>query len=731
MRGVFLLSIILTLAASSSFSQKAQITGVVLDSVSLEPLVGTNISLLATSVGTTTDVNGRFTIGRLAPGSHVLRITFVGYAPFEKTVTLSVDDSIALQILLKPEHIESEVIVVTGTRTLRSIADVPVRVEAIPEEEVEEKLQMTPSNVAMLLNESTGMRVQTTSAASSTANLRIQGLSGRYTQILNDGIPSLGGLSAGLSLTQLVPLDLRQVEVLKGATSTLYGADAIAGVVNFLPKMPGEIPETNLLLNGTTQRGFDAAGFYSGEFDRIGVSILASHNRQPRFDVNGDNLADVAQFTRTTVTPRLLHRFSDDLSVRLGVSILDERRIGGAMDEAPLFSSVPYTERINTSRFDASSHIDWRFSSHQAFSAKLAWLHSKRDASFGSAPFNATQVVQFADAQYTLDVPNHNLLVGVAFRVDDFQDRTEGNSRRSYRFVVPSVFVQDEIQASEALSIVASGRLDFHNVFGSFLVPRISVMYRPVPSLTIRLGGGTGYRAPTIFVEEAEDVGFRNVRPLGNVKSEKAQSGSLDLNWRNIFGLFTFDCNSALFVTKLNDALIADEDSLQAGVVFLRNAKGPTKSVGTELSVRLTYDDFRASFGYTYVYATQEDNAHSSEIDLNPRHSFGAVIVWENHEQGFKMGLEQYWTGRQRVMRNPFRTMTPSYWITGFIVEKGFGNFKVFINFENIFDTRQTKYEPTFVGDLQAGTIRTLPVYAPLEGRVINAGIRFVLKMPE
>jgi outer membrane receptor for ferrienterochelin and colicins len=719
--------------ASTLVAQKSQIAGVVLDSVSHEPLVGTNVVLVGTRMGTSTDANGRFVLAHLDSGSHTLRFTFIGYTSTERTMVLSANDSVSLSVLLKPEHLESQVIVVTGTRTLRSIADVPVRVEAIPEEEVEEKLLMTPSNVAMLLNESTGMRVQTTSAAASTANLRIQGLSGRYTQILNDGIPSLGGLSAGLSLTQLVPLDLRQVEILKGATSSLYGADAIAGVVNFLPKVPGEVVETSLLLNGTTQKGFDAAGYASQRFGETGLSILASHNRQARFDVDGDGFADVAQFTRTTVTPRILHRFSDKLSARLSLSFLHEERIGGAINETPILEapSPPYTERINTGRFDASSYFDWTPSENQTLSVKLASLLSDRDATFGVSPFTATQNVYFADAQYSLDLPDHLLLLGTGFRIDDFEDRTPGIPPRSYRFAVPSVFLQDEFRASDKVTAIVSGRLDFHDTFGTFFVPRFSVMYRPISSMTLRLGGGTGYKAPTIFVEEAEEVGFRNVRPLTNVRPEKAQSASLDLNWRSILGSFTVDCNSAFFLTNLDDALSADDDSLRADIVYFRNSTGSTKSIGGEFSARLTYEDFKVSFGYTYLYATQEDNARLSEIELNPRHSLGIVAIWENHEHQLKMGLENYWTGRQRVIRNPFRTSTPAYWITGFIAEKGFGNFRLFINLENIFDTRQTRYDPIVVGDLSGGTIRTLPVYAPLEGRVINAGVRYVLKSTE
>lgn len=720
---------VIMLMASLSFAQKSQITGVVLDSVSQESLTGANIVVVGTSKGTTTDTSGRFTISRLHSGVHLLQFTYIGYAITETTITVAADDSLWLRILLRPQHVESQVVVVTGTRTLRSIADVPVRVEAIPEEEIEEKLLMTPSSIAMLLNESTGMRVQTTSAAASTANLRIQGLSGRYTQILNDGIPSLGGLSAGLSLTQLVPLDLRQVEILKGATSSLYGADAIAGVVNFIPKLPGEISETSLLLNGTTQKGLDAAGYYSKRFGETGVSILASHNRQARYDVDGDGFADVAQYVRWTVTPRVLYHLSDKLSVRLGLSMVDEHRVGGAMDETPFpaASSLPYTEKIATGRLDASSHIDWRPSRDQTFSVKLAWLRSKRDAFYGVNPFDGTQTVYLADAQYSLDLMRNHVLIGSALRIDDFQDRTVNISpSRSYRFTVPSVFAQDEIHVSDAFRFLVSGRIDFHNAFGTFFVPRFSVMYRPFSSLTLRLGGGTGYKAPTIFVEEAEEAGFRNLRALTNAKPEKAQSASLDINWRSILGTLTIDCNAAFFFTNLDDALLADEDSLQADVVYLRNSTGPTESVGGELSVRLTYDGLKASFGYTYLYATQENNGHAFEIELNPRHSLGAVAIWENHEQQLKIGLENYWTGSQRVQRNPFRTTTPSYWITGFIAEKGWGNIKLFVNFENIFDTRQSRYEPIFVGN--PGNVRTLPVYAPLEGRVINAGIRFVMK---
>ncbi|HTK82909.1 MAG TPA: TonB-dependent receptor, partial [Bacteroidota bacterium] len=359
---------------------------------------------------------------------------------------------------------------------------------------------------------------------------------------------------------------------------------------------------------------------------------------------------------------------------------------------------------------------------------KFAGMKLQRDAFYGSTPFNATQEIFYADAQYSFNIASHGVLFGAVFNFDEFTDRTPiVGSERSYRYRVPAFLAQDEFALSRYLTVLVSGRMDFHNTLGNFFTPRASLMYRPSPMLTMRMGGGSGFKSPTIFVEEAEEAGFRNVRPLRNINAEKATSGSFDLNWRGIFGQVGASFNLAFYVSGVSSALLADQDSLAHNVVSLRSATGATVTRGGEFSAKFTYHDFKCSLGYTYVYASQNDNGTSYELELNPRHSLGAVLVWESQEMATKVGIENYWTGSQRLERNPFRDRSPEYWITGMIAEKGFGNFRCFVNLENIFDTRQTRFEPIFVGDLTAGTIRTIPIYAPLEGRVINGGIRFVL----
>ena len=173
-------------------------------------------------------------------------------------------------------------VTVSSTRTGREIEAEPSRVEVIDEEEIDEKSTMRSANVSMVLNESTGIKVQQTSATSNTQSVRIQGLDGRYTQILKDGFPSFGGFSGSISLLDIPPLDLKQVEIIKGPSATFYGGGAIAGVVNFISKEPGEDPVTSMIFNQTSALGTDFSLFTTRRVNKLGYSFLGSVNYQKR-----------------------------------------------------------------------------------------------------------------------------------------------------------------------------------------------------------------------------------------------------------------------------------------------------------------------------------------------------------------------------------------------------------------------------------------------------------------
>src|ERR671917_71874 len=150
-----------------------------------------------------------------------------------------------------------EAITVSSTRTDKRLEDQPMRVEVLVREEIEEKMLMTPGDIVMMLNEMGGMRVQATSASLGAASVRVQGLRGRYTRVLSDGLPLFGEVG-GLGLLQIPPMDLGQVEVIKGTASSLYGAGAMGGVVNLISRRPGADTERELLINQSTRGGTDA-----------------------------------------------------------------------------------------------------------------------------------------------------------------------------------------------------------------------------------------------------------------------------------------------------------------------------------------------------------------------------------------------------------------------------------------------------------------------------------------
>ncbi len=197
-----------------------------------EPLNGVTVSIKGTSIAVMSDENGQITLTNIPDGLQEINFSYVGFNEHTEILEFPLKNKNVIEILLQESSEELDQVVISSTRSTRSIQNIPTRIEFIGSEELVEKGNMKPGDIRMLLAESTGIHVQTTSPTSANASIRIQGLDGRYTQILKDGFPIYSGASSGLGLLQIPPLDLKQVEVIKGSASTLYGGGAIAGLVN-------------------------------------------------------------------------------------------------------------------------------------------------------------------------------------------------------------------------------------------------------------------------------------------------------------------------------------------------------------------------------------------------------------------------------------------------------------------------------------------------------------------
>ena len=250
-----------------------------------------------------------------------------------------------------------EVTVVVGaTRTEGRLEDQPLRVEVLDREEIEEKMLMTPGDIVMMLNEMGGMRVQATSPSLGAASVRIQGMRGRYTRFLSDGLPLFGEVG-GLGLLQIPPMDLAQVEVIKGVASSLYGAGAMGGVVNLISRRPGAEAQRELLVNRSTRGATDAVGFYAAPLSaRWGLTMLGSGHWQERTDVDGDLWSDLPRYSRGVFRPRLFWSDGAGRSFFATVGVTGENRRGGTAPDVVLpVAGVPYVEALETRRWDVGA----------------------------------------------------------------------------------------------------------------------------------------------------------------------------------------------------------------------------------------------------------------------------------------------------------------------------------------------------------------------------------------
>ena len=681
-----------------------------------QPLAGAQVSV--EDLGALTDAAGSATL-RLPPGAHQISARRFGYQ--EQTIAVEVEAGadVLVVIELEQDTIGLEGIVVQSTRTGRRIEDEPIRVEVLDREEVEEKMLMAPADIAMMLNETSGLRVQTSSAALGGANVRIHGLRGRYTLILSDGLPLYGGQSGGLSMLQIPPMDLEQVEVIKGVASALYGASALGGVVNLVSRRPAD--EREILLNQTSRGGTDGILWASGQLsDRWGYTFLGSAHRQGIHDVDGDGWADLPGYRRGVVRPRLFWEDGQGRSLFLTVGGTVEEREGGTLAGATMPSGTAHPEELGTRRIDGALVGRVLFGGDRMFTFRASAMGQRHDHVFGDVREEDLHSTVFTEVALTGMNRGHTWVVGAAFQRDGYEGRDV--PWFDYSYTVPSLFAQDEISPADWITVAASGRLDAHSEYGTSFHPRLSVLLRPADDWNARASVGTGYFAPTPFTEETEAFGLTPLLPLDGLAVERATTASLDV----ARAVGRFEINATIFGSEIRDPLVSRTTG--EGRVELLNAGGPTRTHGTDLLAGFREDPLRVVATYTFTRSREEDRETGGrrEVPLTPRHAAGVVGMWEG-EEGSLVGVELYYTGRQELDGNPYRSVSRPYVEMGVLVARRIGPARIFVNFENILDTRQSRFGPMLLPERTPEGRWTVDAWAPVEGRTLNAGVQWHL----
>ena len=462
------LLLLLTLTCAPAFAQGPLAAIRVEVKTASGPLAGARVTFNGTAVQT--DEHG------IATGSVPLRnVTVIATKEgfFPSKASLLADQAREWQITfeLQPQEKNEEEITVFATRTDSRIQDSPIRVEVLSQEEIDEKVMMTPGDIVMMLNEMGGLRVQTTSPSMGAASVRIQGMRGRYTRFLADGLPLFGQEGGGLGLLQIPPVDLGQVEVIKGVSSALYGGGAMAGVVNLISRRPAAEPVHEVLINRTTLGGTDASLFLASQLTpHWGGSFLGSGDWQEQRDTSHDGWADLAGYARGVVRPRVFWDNGAGRSGFLTAGVTYENRDGGTMPGAVLpATGQPYKEALDTRRYDVGGNVQAVIQKRYVVTARLAVSEQQHDHSFGGIRERDRHEMLFGEIAVRGASGRNTWVAGVAAEREDF---VPGDVPRfAYRYTTPGMFLQDDVNIAAWLSISASARADFHSRYGTFVSP--------------------------------------------------------------------------------------------------------------------------------------------------------------------------------------------------------------------------------------------------------------------
>jgi outer membrane receptor for ferrienterochelin and colicins len=696
------------------------------DGKTKEPIAGATAGIANTTTGNSADLNGLVVITSVPAGKQVIQYKALGYKPKEDTLNFPLPGMDTLVVFLEAEDEEMDEITVSTTRSSRSIKDIPTRIEFIAGEELDEKANMKPGDIRMILSESTGIQTLQTSATSGNSSIRIEGMDGRYTQMLKDGFPLYAGFSGGLGLLQTPPLDLKQVEIIKGSSSTLYGGGAIAGLVNLISKVPTKERELSFLINGTSGGGLDLNGFYGQRYGKTGLTIYAARNSNEPYDPSGNGLSAIPKFERYTINPRVFFYPNEKTEIVVGFNGSFENRAGGDMQyiNGHGDSVHSYFEDNHTERLSSQLSVMHKFANDGKLSVKNSFDHFVRTIKMPGYTFDGSQNSTFTEASYSIAKGNLEWVTGANLFTDGFDEKQHTTVPvRNYTQTTAGAFIQNTWNVSPKLFVETGLRGDFVVYYGLAVLPRVSVLYKITPAISSRIGGGLGYKTPTIFTEESERIQYRNVLPISidSNKLENSYGANWDVNYKTGFahGKVTFSINQLVFYTHLDNPLLLTPTG--GGLYHFQNIDGHIDARGAETNVKFGFKDFKLFLGYTYTYSSVHTGNLMQETPLTPRHHTNSVLMYEI-EHKWKVGLEAYYYSSQKLSDG---STSRGYWLCGFMAERIWKKVSLFINFENFLDSRQTRYESIYTGSISNPVFRD--IYAPLEGFVVNGGIKLKL----
>lgn len=645
-----------------------------------------------------------------------------------------------------------EEMVVTGTMKLARRSDSPIPVEVITS-------KFFQKNPTPCLFESVGMlngvQPQLNCNVCNTGDIHINGMEGPYTMILIDGMPIVSSLSTVYGLSGIPNSIVDRVEIVKGPASSLYGSEAMGGIINVITKKPEKAPaiSADFFTTSWQEYNVDVAGkFKAGKASSlVGINYF---NYQHPLDKNGDGFTDVTLQNRISLFNKWQLARKDDREASLAARYVYEDRWGGQMNWSKQWrgSDSIYGESINTKRWELIGM--YQLPVKERIMLQLSYNWHNQDSWYGITPYMATQKVGFAqlywDKQFGL---NHNFLLGATYRYTTYDDNTVGTahadgSNAPMYTPLPGVFIQDEWRLSSKQTLLAGYRYDYDHIHGNIHSPRVAYKWSPNQRNTFRLSFGTGFRVVNLFTEDhAALTGSRRVVIEEALLPERSYNSNLNYVLKILSGRTSYNIDITGFYSYFTNKIVGDFDTDPTKIIY-HNLDGHAISRGIAVNTDVSFAiPLKLMAGVTYmnVFQIERNNAGKEERtkQLHAPNWTGNLVASYTFSHGLTMDLTGKWNGPMRlpVFPNDFRPeYSPWYCLANIQLTKKWKNhLEVYGGIKNLLnfipsDPLMRPFDPFNkhvndpVNNPYGYTFETSYNYAPMQGIKAFAGIRYTLQ---
>jgi outer membrane receptor for ferrienterochelin and colicins len=629
MKGIILF--ILLAISQVSLGQNAKLKGLITNSG--ESVVYANVTLKGTDYSTVTDLFGAYQFTSIPPGEYELLVSMLGFKPVNQIVVLTQDKTSIMNVIMEEEVVSLDMVVITGTMEEVSKTDSPVAVEVYSQEFF--KANPTPS-IFESLQQVNGVRPQLNCNVCNTGDIHINGLEGPYTMVLIDGMPIVSGLSTVYGLTGIPQSLIERVEVVKGPASTLYGSEAVGGLINIITKKPKNAPLFSADVFSSTWADVNMDLGYKLKAGKKAQALIGVNyfNFQNRIDNNDDGFTDVALQNRISIFNKWSIERSEKRLFSFAGRYIYEDRFGGDMNwkESDRGGDEVYGESIYTSRWELFG--TYQLPVKESVMFQFSGNGHNQNSVYGDVSYVAEQYVGFGQLTWRKSIrESHQLLVGTSFRYTYYDDNTPATQsfdtinapvNEPSMITLPGVFVQDEVSFNKQNKLLAGLRYDYNNVHGNVFTPRLNYKWNSKNKRNIvRLGTGTGYRVANVFTEDhAALTGAREVE----FQSELNPETSWNANINFVKKIFTnndifIGIDASVFYTRFNNRIIPDYET-DVNKIIYSNLDGHAVSKGINTNVEIDFfNGLKLLVGATLMDVTSTENNITQRQLLTERFS--------------------------------------------------------------------------------------------------------------